>query len=871
MALRSTTTPNRSRFEAERAVVAHRNLQTSTLSTQLVATALATYMAGWADGTQVSIWWAANLVLNAARFVHGRNYLRTHAHRDDHRQQTVILEAMTFASALFWAAGIWFFFPEHDVLAAAVIVMLVLALSGGAFATLPTVPRTLIGFVTIMVVPTVVQFVVHAGTNLWWLAALAVLYPALSGLTARRNQAMLNRLAELRTQAEDSESRYRNLFERSEDPMWIMAKGVFSEVNPAAAQRFGFAGPEELIGRDAAFISPAMQPDGRSSDEAAMELVAEALERGYARRQWSVRPASGLGTVPMDLSLTRIQLGDEPAIFAVGRDLSELLATRREVESQRQRLTDVIEASHLGTWEWNVPTGHVSFNAIWAEMVGFDLDEIEPSIETWKKFAHPEDLVRSQRALEEHFQGRSTFYECEVRMRHRDGHWVWVMDRGRVISRSRDGSPHLVSGTHTDVSARKRAEAEREITMRELEEKNAVARRLVHEADRANRAKSAFLANMSHEIRTPMNGVIGMLELLETTDLDDEQISFIGVARESGEGLLTLINDILDFSKIEADRLELESIEFDPRHVLESTIACIRPIAEAKLLNVHLEIADQVSEQLRGDPQRLRQILLNLLNNALKFTEEGGVDLTCNVLSSNRRRTTLGFVVRDTGIGIETEACERLFEEFTQADASTTRRFGGTGLGLSIAKRLVELMDGDLTVESVVGEGSVFTFDATFDRTNEVQLESAEDDASRVIVHDRDLKSARVLLVEDNLVNQKVAIGMLSKLGIVPTVAADGDQALTALRENAFDIVLMDCLMPVMDGFEATRRIRSGGDPAIDSGVPIVAMTANAMRGDREACLIAGMDDYLAKPIKLDTVRGALERWVGTEHADATV
>jgi two-component system sensor histidine kinase/response regulator len=671
---------------------------------------------------------------------------------------------------------------------------------------------------------------------------------------------------------------------------------------------------------------------------------------------------------------TRDEMGD---LGAVINDAIEARAeSERQVKEALERVERAARGGDAGLWDWRIGSDEVYYSPHFKALLGEDDASMPDSGEALRARMHPEDLALRKMALQSHLEGQGPF-DVTVRVRHRNGDYRWFRETGQLV-RDETGTPQRVAGAFADVTARMRLESE--------------LRSAKDAAEHAMQVKSAFLATMSHEIRTPMNGVLGMAELLLSSSLTPEQRENAETIRRSGDALLRIIDDVLDVSKIEAGKLTLESARFDLDAAVDDVVELLAEKARARNVRVVAILAADVPQHVTGDVTRVRQILVNLIGNAVKFTENGDIVVRAQLVARESGHLMLRFDVKDTGIGVAPDIMPLLFEPFVQADSSTTRRFGGTGLGLTISRRLAEQMGGAIGVESKPGQGSNFWFTvrlavaevspdlpplrgmrtlvlADHAPTREAlaarlvrlgataQANSAElmphADRGRydaVIVEDgtraaaamsglsldggratpilfrhaamaqepsdglRDslgsavevltgiksaqiaravapaigllpdllldparmqpqasgsrYTSARILVVEDNRTNQKVAQKMLEGLGYTADLQGNGQLGVDAHAAAPYDLILMDCQMPVMDGYEASRAIRALKGEA--RTVPIIALTANALEGDRERCLAAGMDDYLTKPLKRERLRTALEQWLPAAQREAT-
>jgi PAS domain S-box-containing protein len=532
------------------------------------------------------------------------------------------------------------------------------------------------------------------------------------------------------------------------------------------------------------------------------------------------------------------------SLQSLGRRATAIAIERTvALTASEERFREAFESAGIGMAIVALDGRWLRVNTTLCEIVGYASSELLQK--TFQDITHPEDLDADLALLRELIDGRRRVYQMEKRYFHRDGHVVWIR---LTVSLARDaaGAPLHVIAQIEDIMERK-----------QLEKNLALAR---DQALEASRLKSEFLATMSHEIRTPMNGVIGMTALLRDTSLTVTQTEYVRTIESSGNSLLTILNEILDYSKIEAGRIELEVAPFDLRECVNDALELFAANARGKNIHLDATISARVPDWVAGDATRLRQILVNLLGNAIKFTDAGEVKLSLDVepTDSAASHERLIFAVSDTGIGISPEGMDRLFKSFSQVDASMTRRFGGTGLGLAISKRLTELMGGTMWVESQPGSGSIFSFTVLVEPRATPKSGVPRSTAGEFDATLGGRCPLRVLVAEDNPVNQRVATLLLQRLGYRATIVGNGIEAVAALELAEYDAILMDVEMPEIDGCEATRRIRAKGQAPAHPW--IIALTAGAMPEDRVRAMAAGMNDFLTKPVRTEALAAALAR-----------
>lgn len=737
--------------------------------------------------------------------------------------------------------------------------------------------------------------------------------------------------------------------------------------NPQAEKTFGWT-EEEVLGKNLAdtIIPPLYQ----STHKRGMNHYLATGEGPVLNKQLELSAINSQGEeFPIELSIVPITQGDTLFFCSFIRDISTRKKNEEALRKSEQLWQFALEGAGDGVWEYNFQTGEVYFSKQYKKMLGYEENEFPNESSEWLSRIHPDDLAIIQKTDEEYASGKISSHHREYRIQHKSGHYLWILDRGMMVSATEDEKPLRIIGTHTDITERKLAEQglrineekyrsiitnmnlgllevdtdERiqfinnsfcemsgymadeligrkasELFVRSenaeiMESKNELRKRGMSDAyeiavknkrgelkwwlisgaprfddkgqligsigihlditqqkaleyeliearelaEQSARSQEMFLANMSHEIRTPLNAIMGMSRELQKTALTRQQKSYLEAVNSAGEQLLVVINDILDISKIQAGKLHIENIGFRLREIGDRVMQVMSHRAEEKGISLVCSTDTRVHPVLIGDPYRLNQVLLNLISNGIKFTEKGTVEVICKVEEDNIDGQRISFTVKDTGIGMDKEFTQRIFENFSQEDRSVARRFGGTGLGMAISKQLVSLMNGDIQVESEKGVGTKVYFWLSFRKGSETEIASK----AQVPTDNRILNGKKILLAEDNEMNRLVATTVLQPYGTIIEEVINGQEAVEAIRTGYYDLVLMDVQMPIMDGLEATRRIRRD----LQSSIPIIALTANAIKGENEICFAAGMNDYLTKPFKEEDLVSLMAKWMGGE------
>ncbi|MGE4441759.1 MAG: PAS domain S-box protein [Desulfomicrobium sp.] len=599
----------------------------------------------------------------------------------------------------------------------------------------------------------------------------------------------------------------------------------------------------ELTGYSDQELGAMQLMDWYRDDPSTQQKIAMAIERvledGIGTEEAELQTKDGR-RIPFFLTAVRLELEGRIYFTGIGIDITERKRSEEALRLSEERLALALDASSDGLWDWNFATGDVYYSSRYLDMLGYEPGDIEPSITGWEKLLHPDDLEESKRIELDHIE-RGEPFALEFRLRNKDGDWQWIMSRGKVVEWDESGRPLRMVGTHVDIDQRKRMENEL------VKAKEA--------AEAASLAKSEFLANMSHEIRTPLNGIMGMLQLLEAGVVGEEQRRTCALALQATTRLTRLLSDILDLSRVEAGKMQMRIEPFNLRDALEQSVDLFKPIAVQAGLEFRHHFDPDLPEFVAGDAVRVQQVLMNLIGNAFKFTTEGFVCVEAHPLPSRESGgPRIFFSVSDSGRGIGDQALGTLFQPFSQVTSGYTRDHQGAGLGLAITKRLIALMGGNMAVESEPGHGTTFSFSLTF--TSASEATPAPETVGDAPAPSRPV---RILLAEDDEVSIFATRALLMRAGYEVGVARTGLEAVSMLRDQDFGLVLMDIQMPGMDGVEATRVIRGDSGLGEKAAVPIIALTAFAMDGEKELFLAAGMDGYVPKPVGMKELTRAID------------
>ena len=543
------------------------------------------------------------------------------------------------------------------------------------------------------------------------------------------------------------------------------------------------------------------------------------------------------------------QSGKVLRVHGTFQDITEIHESALALSESRELLSVAFWGASLSVSDCRFETGEFVFDSNLLKLLGYNKRSITPTLKFRDSLMPEEDRQRWAESLEAVVAGRTPLFECEYRLRTRRGEFRWVLERSKIVAMGPNNRPVRMVGIITDISQLKEAE---ELVAAALEHEKELSRK----AQVASEAKKEFLAMMSHEIRTPLNSVLGFAEMLASRPLDSEAAEYVATIRESGASLLRILNDILDYSRIESGKLEIEERAYSPRAVVESVCSLLLPSAQNKGIELNATVSDDVPRAVLGDDMRVKQVLVNLVGNAVKFTAQGKVDIKLNVDESGKN---LIFSVFDTGPGIEAEKLESIFEPFMQTDASISRAHGGTGLGLAISSRLVHLMRGTIWAESAPGAGAEFSFSLPFEAAcAEFPIASPASPPQKK--HSYATKHPlKILIAEDDRVNARLTKLILSRFGYMPVVAHDGREAVMEVQAERPDLILMDLRMPGMNGLEATRAIRSlEADQKWQGRIFIAALTADVLPEGRQESLEAGMDDYVTKPVSSQKIAEVL-------------
>ncbi len=760
----------------------------------------------------------------------------------------------TIFTGLVWGSSAWLIYPAHDFGRQMLLALVLLGISGGAVSNLYASWKTLAGFVLAMMIPLFLRVIVEGGALTVSVGMIIVLFTIviLNGAKWINNNLTENILWQSKfqlqkEQLQKKEQEITALFDNSSHYLLLLSpKGKLIRANRAALLGVGLP-IDAQVNQYSIWEPPWWQQDEDSQKRIRINL-AKVLNGKTVSSEIEIMGEQGDPEFH-ELILNPIYVDNQIKFLIMeGTNVTKFKESQLKLELSEKRFRSISEATGEYLWEIDANAIYQYVSEKSEQVKGYRKDELigRKPVE----FMPVDDAAKFEAVLHQTIINRTAF-KLEHKSIRPDGKVLWEQMSGVPVYDEQDS---IVGFRGASITITERKHHEDEL----IQAKEA--------AEAGTKAKSQFLAVMSHEIRTPMNGVIGMAELLTDTELTSQQKGYVDTIVSSSKALLDIINQILDLSKIEAGKIELEIQPFSISEVMSSISELMSTTARAKNLIFKTEMNKNVPELVLGDSARFRQIIINLVGNAIKFTKQGQITVSVSCLKLALQSAELEINVIDTGIGISKEQLAKIFGAFNQGDSGTTRRFGGTGLGLAVTRQLVELMGGRIDVSSEINKGSIFSINISFPIVIDPKTIDGikKEDVSSAEVIENPLEempvSRHILLVEDNIVNQKVAQALLKKMGYQVSIADNGRIAVEMCQNQAYDFILMDCQMPEMDGYEATISIRAG--TSINKKIPIIAMTANAMAGDREKCLAVGMNDYLTKPVNNSVLKACLQKFI---------
>lgn len=648
----------------------------------------------------------------------------------------------------------------------------------------------------------------------------------------------------------DEIARYSNMFTVSlnifDDAIVLISNDLKVKLwNKGATKRLGYLN-KEIIEKDIKILIP---NDKLNEFNEHIKIVSKGeIVESYETVR--IHKNGDLIDVSVSLSPLYDYDGNMTGILGIYKDISDKKELAKQLAENEERWRYALNGSQFGVWDWNIITDNMYNSSSFLSILGYNDGEVLNMYTEWIIRIHPEDIDYYNKIMANHLErGKDFDVEIRIKCQNQNSQYKWIRSKGKVSERDKDGNPIRMVGTHEDISQRKYIE-------HELKDKYHQLQLMKDKAEEASREKSMFLANMSHEIRTPLHGVNSIVQLLELTDANSEQSKYINLLKESSNQLEAVINDILDMSRIESGKLQLKEENFNLKEITMAIYNSLLVMGNSKGLETGYYFDQNIFPQVIGDVLKLKQILINLINNSLKFTDDGYISFRTILKSKRDNYQKIQFIIKDSGIGIPDDFKEKIFHNFSQGDISSKKQYRGTGLGLSISKKLADIMNGELSYDSHINEGSTFFLTCEFKKAEKYNYELSNNKINTKCNYKNLNKT--ILYVEDNIINHEVMDNIITKEGYRYLWAHNGEEALEILKNYKVDLILMDIQLPQTNGFEVTKTIRE--EIIAGKDIPIIAITAYGLREDKNKCLEAGMNDYITKPFNIEKLYEVIQK-----------